>query len=475
MRVIIAGAGEVGRGVAAALRMERRGVALIDPEPHAISESQSLDCLLVTGNALSRESLIRAGISDAEIIVFATNDDYVNLLGCGFSKRVFSEQVGDRTASGLIAIAHVKHSEISDPSKGAGPLEEWSRSNFVVTPSTEIVNQLVSGLISPSLNDVLPMGGNAWIVVSEVSADSPLIGSTTKDPVTIEGTGTLLPSIHAIGRRGSREKLSSGEEIIQEGDNILFVTGSTDSFGEIAKALGIPDTEMPPKPSVAIFGATSFGSSLAQHYLDGGSNVVIIEPDLDAANSLVGSRIGISKRLDVIHGDPQDEDLLRELAIEEHDIAIAALGDDNLNISISMRAMDKGVMRTGLLLNDRALVEAIHRIGLRPVSKRRVAVTSILKSIHMHVPGSFQRIPSMPSLVSISAEIHPDNDLIGSLFSDVEKKLGVSFVMVERQEGDDGGVIAGVPEHDGVIAEGDRVHLFLDIDDLGKVEKSLGS
>ena len=189
----------------------------------------------------------------------------------------------------------------------------------------------------------------------------------------------------------------------------------------------------------------------------------------------MGSRIGISKRLDVIHGDPQDEDLLRELAIEEHDIAIAALGDDNLNISISMRAMDKGVMRTGLLLNDRALVEAIHRIGLRPVSKRRVAVTSILKSIHMHVPGSFQRIPSMPSLVSISAEIHPDNDLVGSLFSDVEKKLGVSFVMVERQEGGDGGVIAGVPEHDGVIAEGDRVYLFLDIDDLGKVEKSLGS
>ena len=77
MRVIIAGAGEVGRGVAAALRGERRGVALIDPDPNAISDSQSLDCLLVTGSALSRDSLIRAGISDAEIIVFATNNDHV--------------------------------------------------------------------------------------------------------------------------------------------------------------------------------------------------------------------------------------------------------------------------------------------------------------------------------------------------------------------------------------------------------------
>ena len=53
MRVIIAGAGEVGRGVAAALRQEKRSVALIDPDPTAINESQRLDCLLVTGSALS--------------------------------------------------------------------------------------------------------------------------------------------------------------------------------------------------------------------------------------------------------------------------------------------------------------------------------------------------------------------------------------------------------------------------------------
>ena len=104
----------------------------------------------------------------------------------------------------------------------------------------------------------------------------------------------------------------------------------------------------------------------------------------------------MNKRLDVIHGDPQDEDLLRELAVEDHDIAISTLSDDNLNISISMRTFDKGVSRTGLILKDRALVEAIQRIGLRPVSKRRVAVKSILKAIHMHVPGLYEPIPRIP-------------------------------------------------------------------------------
>ena len=122
MRVIIAGAGEVGRGVAAALRQERRSVAIIDPDPTAINESQTLDCLLVTGSALSRESLLRAGISDAEILVLATNDDETNLLGCAFAKKVYSEQVGDRSASGLTTIAQIRDPNLLEPSRGAGPL-----------------------------------------------------------------------------------------------------------------------------------------------------------------------------------------------------------------------------------------------------------------------------------------------------------------------------------------------------------------
>ena len=119
MRVIIAGAGEVGRGVAAALRQERRSVALIDPDPSAINESQYLDCLLITGSALSRDSLMRAGISDAEIFIMATNDDMINLLGCSFAKKVYSELVGERNATGLRTIANIHDPGLEHPSSGA--------------------------------------------------------------------------------------------------------------------------------------------------------------------------------------------------------------------------------------------------------------------------------------------------------------------------------------------------------------------
>ena len=472
MRVIIAGAGEVGRGVAAALRQEKRSVALIDTDPTAINESQYLDCLLVTGSVLSRDSLLRAGITDAEMIVMATNNDMVNLLACSFAKKVYSEQVGDRNASGLKAIAKIRNPNMEDPVRGAGPLSGWSRADHIVCASDEIVEQLAAGLLAPSIDEILPLGDSSWIAATEVTSSSALIGTKTGE---VGDIFRGMPSIYAISPDGESGRLSNGNEVIQPGDTLVFVSNSTDQFAQVTRGVGKSDPDLKERAQIAVFGASQFGMRLASYYLSRGHNVVVIEPDLDAANELVGSTVGNSKRLDVIHGDPQDEELLKELGIDTHDIAVAALGDDNLNIAISMRAKDKGVQRTGLVLKDRALVEAVQRIGsINPVSRRQVTVTSILKSIHMNVPGTFQVIPTVPEVISISAEVRPEHSFAGKEIPKIESKLGVRVAMVDRV--DEHGVTQIIdPISIQTIEAGDRIYLLLLKKDLKKLEKNLGS
>jgi trk system potassium uptake protein TrkA len=470
MRVIIAGAGEVGRGVANALRQEKRSVALIDPKPSAISESQSLDCLLVTGSVLSRDSLLRAGISDAEIIVMATNNDEVNLLACAFAKRVYSEQVGDRNAAGLTVVAVISNPNLLNTDKGAGPLEKWTRADHIVCSSDQIVEQLAAGLLAPSIDEILSFGDKSWISAVNVTSQSALIGVSTGD---VTNVFVDIPLIYAISSENDGGRLTDGSEIIKEGDILVFVSRSTSKFNLITKAVGRVDPELPEKPLVAIFGATKFGNKLAKHYLEIGSEVVVIEPNLDLANELVGSKIGMNKRLDVIHGDPQDEDLLRELGIDNQDISIAALNDDNLNIAISMGAKDKGVARTGLLLKDRALVEAVQRIGLtRPISRRLVTVTSILKSIHMNIPGTYQSIPTLPEIISMSATLNSGNNLVGKTVEEAEHKIGSRIALIEKE--DEGGVLNVLnPNQVDVLEISDKIYLFLEKADLKRVEKSL--
>ncbi|MCH1523835.1 MAG: NAD-binding protein [Candidatus Thalassarchaeaceae archaeon] len=470
MRVIIGGAGEVGRGVANALRQEKRSVALIDPKPSAINESQSIDSLLVTGSVLSRDSLLRAGISDAEIIVMATNNDEINLLACAFAKRVYSEQVGDRNAAGLTAIAVISNPNLMNTDRGAGPLERWSRADHIVCSSDEIVEQLAAGLLAPSIDEILAFGDKSWISAVEVTSKSALIGVKTGE---VSNIFVDIPSIYAISTGEEGGRLTDGSEIIKEGDILVFVSRSTSQFSQITKAVGRVDPELPEKPQVAIFGATQFGNKLAKHYLKFGSEVVVIEPNLDYANELVGSKIGMNKRLDVIHGDPQDEDLLRELGIDQQDITIAALNDDNLNIAISMRAKDKGVARTGLLLKDRALVEAVQRIGLtRPISRRLVTVTSILKSIHMNIPGTYQSIPTLPEIISMSATLSVENNLVGRTIPDAENKIGSRIVMIEKED-EDGVLKVLTPNQVETLEMSDKIYLFLEKTDLKRVEKSL--
>jgi trk system potassium uptake protein TrkA len=470
MRVIIAGAGEVGRGVANALRQEKRSVALIDPDPSAINESQSIDSLLVTGSVLSRDSLLRAGISDAEIIVMATNNDEINLLACAFAKRVYSEQVGDKSSAGLTAIAVIRDPQLMNNDRGAGPLERWSRADHIVCSSDEIVEQLAAGLLAPSIDEILAFGDKSWISAAKVTSNSALIGEKTGE---VSNIFVDIPSIYAISTPEDGGKLTDGTEVIKENDILVFVSRSTSQFGQITKGVGRVDPEIPEKPQVAIFGATQFGNKLAKHYLKIGSEVVVIEPNLDHANELVGSKVGMNKRLDVIHGDPQDEDLLRELGIDQQDITIAALNDDNLNIAISMRAKDKGVARTGLLLKDRPLVEAVQRIGLtRPISRRLVTVTSILKSIHMNIPGTYQSIPTLPEIISISATLSSDNNLVGRTISNAENKLGSRIVMIERED-EEGILNVLTPDKIESLEMSDKIYIFLEKADLKRVEKSL--
>ena len=78
MRIVIGGAGEVGRGVAKALRSEGRDVVLIDTDPLAIKEAQALDVLVVQGHATIREDLMEAEIERAEVFIAATQRDEIN-------------------------------------------------------------------------------------------------------------------------------------------------------------------------------------------------------------------------------------------------------------------------------------------------------------------------------------------------------------------------------------------------------------
>jgi trk system potassium uptake protein TrkA len=472
MRIIIGGAGEVGRGVAKALYNEGQDVVLIDSNPAAIKEAQSIDAFVLLGDVSRREILKEAGIRDAQVYIAATGSDERNMISCALARDLLEEELPLEKYPNrppLLTIARIHDADLIAHEEDR--LARWSGVDVAICPHQASIDRLTAGLKSSSLNDVLPLGGDAWIVEVEVTANATGLVSYSLGQAEEKFDG--LPKAFALCRKGQSAFVPDDETVVEVGDRLVFATIGEHTFKRISRAAGHLEPDYPETPRVAIFGATALGKQLATEYLREGCWVTVLDEHLEAANELVGSSIGAHKRLDVIHCNLGDLDLLREIELAEHDIAISALTDDHENIAIAMRSADIGVERTGLVLDDSALARVVRRIGLTyAVSERRVAIDSILMQVHRRVPGHYQLMPSVPEIVAMSAMIFEGHSRLGQTIEKIEKKGSFRIAFVER-ENTEGSRIMFRPKSEMTIKIGDRLLLFVAADDVPTVEKVL--
>ena len=472
MRIIIGGAGEVGKGVAKALYNEGQDVVLIDSEPDAIKEAQSIDAFVLLGDVTRREVLKEAGIRDAQIFIAATGSDERNMLSCALARDLLEEELPIEkypNRNPLLTIARIHDGDLIADEKER--LSRWSGVDVAICPHQASIDRLTAGLKSSSLSDVLPLGGDAWIVEVEVTNEASELANFTLGHAEdmIDG----LPKAFTLCRKGQSAFVTDDDTIVQVGDRLVFATIGEHTFKRISKAAGHTEPPYPEVPRIAIFGATALGKQLASEYLSEGCWVTVLDEHLEAANELVGSSIGAHKRLDVIHCNLSDLDLLREIELAEHDIAIAALTNDHENIAVAMRAADIGVERTGLVLDDSELARVVRRIGLTyAVSERRVAIDAILMQVHRRVPGHYQLMPSVPEIVAMSASIFEGHSRLGQTIEKIERKGSFRIAFVER-ENSEGSRMMFRPKSDMEVKNGDRLILFAASDDVTTVEKIL--
>lgn len=90
MKVVIAGAGSVGRSVARELLGRDHTVVLIDRSSEAIRRDRVPGAAWVLADACELGGLDEAGISEADVVVAATGDDKTNLVLSLLAKTEFS-------------------------------------------------------------------------------------------------------------------------------------------------------------------------------------------------------------------------------------------------------------------------------------------------------------------------------------------------------------------------------------------------
>jgi trk/ktr system potassium uptake protein len=217
MRVAIAGAGAVGRSIAAELIAGEHQVMLIERlqsqfEPHTVEQAE-----WVLADACELSSLEDAGMQLCDVVIAATGDDKVNLVVSLLAKTVF-------------AVRRVV-ARVNDPANEWLFTEAWGVDVAVSTPRmlAAMVEEAVS--VGDLVRLLTLRQGQANLVELTLPHDTPLAGRAVRD-VVLPRDAALVTIL-----RGGRVIVPQADDPLEAGDELLFVAAA-DVEGEIRKALG---------------------------------------------------------------------------------------------------------------------------------------------------------------------------------------------------------------------------------------------
>ena len=91
MKILILGAGRVGRSVAESLVGNDNEVTLVDESAEQVESMQErFDLMGIVGNASSPSVLSTAGAMDTDLLIAVTASDETNLVACTLASQLFN-------------------------------------------------------------------------------------------------------------------------------------------------------------------------------------------------------------------------------------------------------------------------------------------------------------------------------------------------------------------------------------------------
>ncbi len=438
MRIIILGAGQVGRTAAYHLsREESNDVTVVDTNEDMLRDLQDrLDIRTVIGNAASPRVLEAAGIAGTDILVALTNSDEVNMLACHIAWTLY------RTPK---KIARVRSADYTEREKLFG---ENALSVDVWISPEQLVTEYVARLIRyPGALQVLDFAdGRVRLVGIRALSGGPLVGQALRTlREHIPRADARVAAIYRAGRSIQPE----GTTVIEDGDEVFFLAARKD----IRVVMKEMRREEAPVRRVVIAGGGNIGFRLASE-LEYKSRVKLIERDPRRARR-------VSELLNsttVLLGDAADEKLLLEENIDGADVFAAMTNSEEANILSAMLAKRLGAHKVMALINKPSYAELIESGSIDvAISPQTVTIGSLLAHVRR---GDVVRVHSLRrgAAEALEVVVHGDADsskVIGRRIEDIVLPQGTTLGAVVRGED----VI--IAHHDTTVQADDHLILFL--------------
>lgn len=330
MKILILGAGQVGKTVAHALSHEDNDITVVDLDSKLLKALESrLDIRTVLGHAAHPDVLIRAGAEDADLILAVTNSDETNMVACQIAYTLF--ETPTRLAR-VRSLSYQNHPELFNTN--AIPV------THIISPEFLLINSIKHLLKQTEALQILDFaGGRAQLVAVRAHLGGPMVGHELRS--ISQQVPDVSTRVVAVFRRDRAVKVD-GKTVVEEGDEVFFLAASQDipavltAFGRLGRKTR----------RVMIAGGGKIGLRLAQA-IESDYLVKLIEVDYQRCRKLATFLF----QTIILNGDVTDASLLKEEAIADTDVYCAVTNDDETNILSAMLAKRFGVGKTMSIIN----------------------------------------------------------------------------------------------------------------------------
>ncbi len=387
MKIVIAGAGEVGTHLAKMLTHEEQDIIVVDKDAERLAVlDANYNLMTLAGSPTSLNTLRQAGVKGCDLFIAVTPFEAKNVVSCGIAKNFGAKQT----------VARVDSYEYLD--KTNRPFFNKIGVDNIIYPEYLAAQEIMRSLdLSWSRTSVPLLDGNITVASVKVRTGAPIAGMQLRD-VTHDRHNIHVTAI----KRNHRTIIPRGDTRIEVND-IVFFASKAEHFDDIRVLCGKSSHRI---KRVMVMGTGKIAIRLLNLANEKYKFKVI---DNDRQQCIKFSEL--VPPCDIVCGDARDNELLNDEGLADMDAFIALSDSSEANILSCLTAKEYGVRKTVAEVENIQLINEAEALNIGTIINKKFLAASRIFQLLLDTDSESSKCMIMADAEVAELEVRPGSKI----------------------------------------------------------------
>ncbi len=441
MKIVIAGAGDVGSHLAKLLSHEEQDILVIDEDAERLAFLDSnYNLMTLTGSPTSFRTLREARVGSCDLFIALTPSETDDIVACSIAKNLGAD----------ITVARINSYDFMEERNHE--LVTRMGVDKLIYPEYLAAQEIITAMRRSWVRQWFELHNGEIIVVGvKLTSRSPIAGQKIRD-FAFANRNFHVSAI----KRAHEIIIPRGDDTLEAGD-IAYITSTHNHVDELLALTGKIEHKI---RRAMIMGGGKIAIRLAS--LAGDEfDFKIIDNNPEVCRHLPEK----CPNCDIIQGDARDIDLLIDEGIDQYDAFIALTGSSEANILTCLTAKEMGIKKTIAEVENIQYISQAEGLNIGTIINKKLLASSSIFQLLLDADSSTSKCLALSDAEVAELEVHPGAKISGKPVK--ELKLSHDMTLAGLIRNDKGMLVGG----DTIILPGDHVVVFCLSGALHKVEK----